>query len=291
VEPQDTPRTTVVVATRDRCAELGRTLRRLRALRPRPPVVVVDNDSTDGTTAYVRSAHPEVRVVRLRRNRGAAARNVGVALAATPYVAFSDDDSWWADGALETAADAFDTDPRLGLVAAATLVGPDDRPDPVNALLAAGLDSGPGDLPGPRVLGFLACAAVVRADAFRAVGGFSDVLEFIGEEALLAQDLAAAGWELCHLPEVVAHHHPSATRPPSAWRRRRELRNALLVDLMRRPPGRAARSAARLARDAATAPEARGALAEALRAAPAALARRRPLPAGVERDLRRLEDA
>ncbi|MDO0931403.1 hypothetical protein QQY66_06815 [Streptomyces sp. DG2A-72] len=32
----------------------------------------------------------------------------------TPYVAFSDDDSWWTPGALRQAADLLDVHPRLG---------------------------------------------------------------------------------------------------------------------------------------------------------------------------------
>lgn len=34
-------------------------------------------------------------ITRRGRNHGAVARNVGVELARTPYVALSDDDSWW----------------------------------------------------------------------------------------------------------------------------------------------------------------------------------------------------
>src|SRR5690606_8110844 len=88
-------RTTVVIATRNRAPELARTLAELRALRPRPDIVVLDNASEDDTTA-VAGAFAGVTVVRLPRNLGAAARNLGVELARTPYIAFSDDDSWWA---------------------------------------------------------------------------------------------------------------------------------------------------------------------------------------------------
>ena len=84
---------TVVIATRNRGPELLGTLARLRALDEQPPIVVVDNGSTDGTSELVRTHHPGVQVVGLRRNRGAAARTVGARLVDSPYVAFSDDDS------------------------------------------------------------------------------------------------------------------------------------------------------------------------------------------------------
>jgi GT2 family glycosyltransferase len=280
---------TVVVATRDRRDELRRTLEHLEGLSPAPPVVVVDNGSTDGTVEAVRTGFPDVQLIEQGRNLGCAARNVGVARARTPYVAFSDDDSWWEQGALEAAADAFDAHPRLGLVAAAVLVGPEGRADPVNADLARSPLPADEDLPGPRVLGFLACAAVVRRSAFVQAGGFDPLLFFGGEEALLAQDLAALGWGVCHLPRVRAHHHPSALRPPSAWRRRLEARNALLTAWLRRRPGVALHRTAHAARRSLRDPDSRAALAGALRLLPAAVAARRPLPAPVERDLALLE--
>ncbi|WP_159945565.1 MULTISPECIES: glycosyltransferase family 2 protein [unclassified Nocardiopsis] len=291
MEHPEHPRVTVVVATRDRREELLRTLRHLEALEPRPPVVVVDNASADGTAAAVRAEFPRVRLVRQSRNTGCAARNTGVFCATTPYVAFCDDDSWWAPGALEAAADALDAHPRLGLVAASVFVGEQERPDPVNEALARSPLPAEGDLPGPRILGFLACAAVVRRRAFEEAGGFSSLLFFAGEEALLAQDLAARGWELCHLEHVRVHHHPSSTRPPGRWRRTLEERNALLTVWLRRRPALALARTARLAGRALRDPVSRGALTGALRVLPAAMARRRPVPARLERDLSLLEEA
>ncbi|HEY8042982.1 MAG TPA: glycosyltransferase family 2 protein, partial [Streptosporangiaceae bacterium] len=98
------PRATVVIATRNRGPELGRTLERLASLPERPPVVVVDNGSDDGTAAMVRHRFPRAELIALRRNRGAWARNLGVLRARTPLIALADDDSWWAPGALATAA-------------------------------------------------------------------------------------------------------------------------------------------------------------------------------------------
>jgi hypothetical protein len=67
-------------------------------------VIVIGNGSVDGTAAAVRERHPGVDLIELGANRGAAARNVGMARAGTPYVAFADDDSWWAPGARASSA-------------------------------------------------------------------------------------------------------------------------------------------------------------------------------------------
>jgi GT2 family glycosyltransferase len=283
-------RVTVVIATRNRRSELLRTLDRLCGLPERPAVVVVDNGSRDGSPAAAEAYHHAVRVVPLGHNRGAEARNIGVHLARTPYVAFSDDDSWWQPGALRRAAALFDAHRRLGLIAAHTVVGTGGEPDPINEAMAASpLPAEPG-LPGPSVMGFLACASIVRREAFLGAGGFSPLLFFVGEERLLAYDLAAAGWRICYIPDIVAVHEPSRRRPPARDRHRAELRNTLLTAWMRRPYRVAVTATARLGAHAIGDGDARAALAAALLRMPAALAGRRPVPPAVERGIRRLAE-
>ncbi|MGW5655329.1 glycosyltransferase family 2 protein [Streptomyces humi] len=283
--PVPDSRVTVGVITRDRCASLLRTLDALGALPERPPVVVVDNGSDEVTGRAVRRHASGARVLSPGHNTGALGRNLAVLDADTPYVAFSDDDSWWAPGALGRAADLLDTHPRLGLLAARTLVGPEGTEDPLNARLAASPLPAEPDLPGRPVLGFLACACVVRREAFLAAGGFHPLLFFGGEETLLAYDLTARGWGVAYEPTLTAHHHPE---PGGRHGRGPALRrNEVLTLLMRRPLSAAFAAAARLAAAAVTArPGARQALRETLARLPAALAARRRLPARVERAAR-----
>jgi GT2 family glycosyltransferase len=283
-------KTTVVIATRDRRCELLRTMAMLRALQPRPQVIVVDNGSLDGTVPTVRREFPGVEVVELGRNDGAAARTAGVVRARTPYVAFSDDDSWWAPDALGRAERVFDGNPRVGLIAATTLIGPEQRPDPVAELMSASpLGCRPG-LPGPSVLGFLACSVVVRREAYLSVGGFSPLLHFAAEEKLLSYDLATAGWDLCYVDRIQAHHYPSPRRPSDTRRRAQELRNNLLIAWLRRPLTVALRETARTVGRAPRDPVAGDALKGFFRRLPAALAGRSRLPARVEGQVRLLEE-
>jgi GT2 family glycosyltransferase len=157
-----TPQVGVVMMTRDRREQTLNALGHLLALPEAPPVVVVDNGSGDGTAAAVRERFPDVVVIELDHNAGSVARTFGVRALSTPYVAFSDDDSWWQPGALKLAAERFDTQPRLGLLAARILVGPQDREDPLNAVLAASPLRRRDGNPEPALLGFVACGAVVR---------------------------------------------------------------------------------------------------------------------------------
>lgn len=274
---------TVVIASRNRREELLEGLARHEA-----PVILLDNGSSDGTPAAVRAAHPQVDVVELGANHGACARNLGVARAATPFVAFADDDSWWTPGALSRAVQCFDAHPRLGVLAGRVLVGEEDRLDPTSADMAtAPLGTAP-DLPGPDVMGFLACGAIVRRAAFQAVGGFDPVVFFGGEEERVSLDLLAAGWGMAYVEDVVAHHRPSLLRPSSGHRARLVRRNSLLTAVMRRPwpvVGRDVRQAI-----VAGGHERNGALAAVPRVS-AALRARQQVPADLERRLELLANA
>ena len=277
----------VVVATRNRRAAVLHTLTRLRDLPERPPVVLVDNASSDGTAASARERHPEVRVLALTENVGAAARTAGARLLDTPLVAFSDDDSWWAPGALARAAAAFAAHPSVALVAARVLVGPDGRVDEVSrAMEKSPLGTAPG-LPGPSVLGFVACGAVVRREPFLAVGGFERRFGVGGEEALLAIDLAARGHDLVYLSEVVAHHHPAEGGRPR--RGHVESRNLLWSAWLRRPARAAVRKTLDHLRGAPRDRTRLAGAAAAVRGLPWVLTERRVVPPEVERSLRALE--
>ncbi|MGI8700587.1 MAG: glycosyltransferase family 2 protein [Nocardioidaceae bacterium] len=224
------PAVTTVVITHNRRCELLRSL-----AHADDPVVVVDNDSADGTADAVARQFPRVQLIRAGANLGAAGRNLGVEAAATPYVAFADDDSWWAPGATHRAAALLDRFPRLAVLVGKVLVGPESEPDSFNDVLTASPLPRVPAVPGVPVLGFMACAAVVRRQAFLDVGGFDELIHFGGEEAKLAIDLAAAGWLIQYVADIVVHHHPSTRRVPAAVQYRRGVRNALLTRVMRRP--------------------------------------------------------
>lgn len=286
--PRRQPRVSVVIITRNRAPELDRTLAEISRDDPTPPVVVVDNASADHTATVIgrhSSALPSVRHLRLSQNLGAVGRNFGVMATDTPYVAFCDDDSWWQPGSLTIAADILDKYPHVGGVIARTLVNAPSAPDPINEILDSSPLAGPSYRPGPRILGFLACAAVIRTDAFTQVGGFSPLLGIVGEESLLAMDLAAKRWPLCYVESMVVHHHPSQRRSAPSERRGRELSNALLTDVMRRPALRGLRSATRLSSALLRGEVGTTHLWSTMRRMPHALLSRRTLPKAVELDL------
>jgi GT2 family glycosyltransferase len=238
------PPIAVVILTHNRVAELLNTVALMTALPESPPIIVVDNASTDGTAVELQSRFPEVEVISLGRNLGAAARNLGTAAVTAPYVAFCDDDTVWAPGSLSRAADLLDAHPGVAILSARVLVGIEEREDDTCRRMAESPLPSAG-LPGRAVLRFLAGASVFRRKAFLEAGGYEPRFFMGGEEALMALDLLTRGWRVIYCPELTVRHYPSGRRN-DRLRRKLLARNALWVAWLRRPLGDAVRESCRL---------------------------------------------
>lgn len=280
-------RISVVIITHNRADDLVRTLEHMRQLPERPAIVVLDNASSDNTASRVARHYPDVRLVRLDRNMGAAARNIGVAQVQTPYVAFCDDDSWWEGGALGMAADILDRYPRVAALCGRVLLGDAQREDPVCRLFAASPLPSAG-LPGRALLGFVACAAVFRRSAYLHAGGYQEKFFVGGEEELLTLDLAAADWSVTYVPQLTVYHHPSPVRDNAA-RQRIVLRNALWVAWLRLPVAGAWAETLRLCRCAPSRAVLKAALRDAARELPWIWRERKVLPERVQTLRRKLQ--
>jgi GT2 family glycosyltransferase len=264
----------------NRADELLRTVERSLALPEQPPVIVVDNGSSDGAGAGVAAAFPAVELVQLPWNIGAAARNIGVLRAQTPYVAFSDDDTVWTPGSLAQAVHLLDRYPRVAVLTARVRVGAQGREDPVCRVMARSPLPSQG-LPGPGVLGFLAGASAMRREVFLEAGGYEPRFFIGGEEELLALDLLERGWALAYAEQLTVRHFPSVQRD-GARRRGLLLRNRLWTAWMRRSLSSALALTARSRRAATGDAALESALREALHGLPWALWRRRPVSARIE---------
>jgi N-acetylglucosaminyl-diphospho-decaprenol L-rhamnosyltransferase len=111
-------RVTVVLLTYHCGARIDPILDRLLCLGV--PILAVDNGSGDDTVQRLQRRN--IDVVALPLNIGAAARNVGVERATTPYVAMCDDDGWFVRDGLRLAADLLDRRSALAVVNARILV-------------------------------------------------------------------------------------------------------------------------------------------------------------------------
>lgn len=170
-----------VLPTRNRPAELARTIARLGALEPRVPaeVIVVDNHSDEPVTLPARLANGwRACTLRRPRNEGAAARNDGVRLASGAWIVMLDDDSHPLDMGF---VEALEQAPADVAALGAEVFLPDGRHE------QGGM---------PEVI--VGCGAAVRRDAYLAVGGYDHAFHFYVEEYDLCAKLLLAGHRVAH---------------------------------------------------------------------------------------------
>ncbi|WP_067793575.1 mycofactocin biosynthesis glycosyltransferase MftF [Actinomadura formosensis] len=230
---------TVVIPAFGRPGELERCLAAVGDV----PVIVVDDASPDpGPLRRAAAAHG-ARLVRHPRNRGpAAARNTGLRLAGTPFVAFVDSDCRPRDGWLDVLMPHFD-DPRVAAVAPRIVpAGGGTRLLARYEAVRSALDMGARPAlvrPGGR-LGFVPAATLlIRVAAVAGAEGsaFEENMR-LGEDVDFVWRLGDLGWNVRYEPR--AHVEHTSRLHPVAWARRRHEYGTSAADLARRHPGRLA---------------------------------------------------
>jgi len=208
----------VVVIGRNEGPRLRRCLE--SALRTARPIVYVDSGSGDGSVAL--AAALGVETLELERSRpfsAARARNEGFErlLAKFPgigCVQFLDADCTLFAGWLEAAAQALAADARRAAVIG-ELMEREPGAGVYSRLCALEWRSAPGDPCNPASLVGI---AMMRADVFRALGGFRPQL-IAGEDPELGIRMALAGYKVTRIACPMATHEAGITRFAQWWRR------------------------------------------------------------------------
>lgn len=203
---------TVVVPVRDREAALERLL---TALRGAGRVVVVDDASADARGVADCCRRHQADLLRLSANVGPAeARNHGLRMVRTRYVAFVDSDVVVAPGTLTSLLRHFH-DPRLALVGP-RIVPLDSRGGWLGRYEAVGssLDRGAAPAlvrPHTSVAWLPGACLLARVDALG--DGFADTR--VAEDVDLVWRLVERGWRVRYAPsEFAAHDHRTG---PASW--------------------------------------------------------------------------
>lgn len=113
------PPVSVMIATRNRLALLQRALRSVFAQDySKLEILIVDDASEDGTSDYIRSHYPDIRLFRFEENRGlVTARNLMMREAQGEYIFSIDDDAYFLNqDAISKVVDRMQPEPELGVV-------------------------------------------------------------------------------------------------------------------------------------------------------------------------------
>ena len=222
------PALATIVVSYDSAAELPRTLDAVASqMRPGDELVVVDNDSSDGSAEVARASAPHARIVGLPSNEGfSGGCHAGARASSAELLFFLNPDAEVAPGCLDalraTAAERPDWGAwqALVLMPGGQLVNTSGGITHWLGLAWAGdcgrpVESAP---PAPTEVSFASGAAlVVRRTAWTALGGFDPAYFMYCEDVDLSLRLRLAGWGLGLVPAARVEHEYAFAKGDYKW--------------------------------------------------------------------------
>jgi len=208
------PQVSVITLAHNRRENVAELLCSLRRQSYEPfEVILIDNNSDDGTASMVKEDFPEVNLIELEDNLGTVAYNHGLICAKGKYLAIIDDDGLPGDeNWIQQIVECFDGNPLLGVVCCNVRMRD-------TGLIA---HDSPQFIPERRVSGgypavaFNGTGAGLRAEALSEVGFFNQGYFMMYLELHLCTRLLDAGWEVRHFPAIeVWHSRPSGSSYPA----------------------------------------------------------------------------
>jgi GT2 family glycosyltransferase len=217
----------VMITTRNRAADLRRTLAVLRTLSPAPLEVLITADGcTDDTVETARRERPDARLIINKTGRGSvASRDRMMREARGDLVLALDDDSYpeQADCLARVAA-LFAENPQLAIAHFP------QRTDEYPATLTQ-TDFGPAR----PTRSFANSGAVLRRTVYLALPGFEPRFFHMYEEPDYALQCVGAGYEVLYSPVVTIRHHYSGQTRSELRNHHRHARNEFWSVLLRCP--------------------------------------------------------
>lgn len=197
-----TPLVTILIVTWNRSDDLLTCIESAKAQTyPNTHILVIDNDSSDGTSEKVRERFADVEMIRSYKNLGCpSGRNLGLANCRGKYVYSLDDDGWLKEDALAIAVQRAEADESLAVVMSQIREMDGEqcvRIKPKGLRESVYLDT------------FVGCCSLLRRKALDQVGFFPDDFWRQGEEEDMALRLLDKGWRIILEPASVMFHAPS----------------------------------------------------------------------------------
>ena len=221
------PLVSVAVPVKDRRERMLRCLDALLAQdHPNYEILVIDNESTDGTAEACR-AHAEgsgvpVRVEVLPGTVGAI-RNRAARLARGELMAYTDSDCMPEPGWLSAGVAPFEGRPELGIVCGRTLPA-----EPI-------VQGWPATIEVEELTGrFESCNVLFRREAFCRTAGFDERIGHFWEDTAAGFAIKRLGWEVAYVPEALVYH--DVTYPGFWWHIKRMQKNRNLAPVLAKYP-------------------------------------------------------
>lgn len=208
--------------------EVELTLQAVASLKaqtaPVHEIVVVDNDPERSIAEPLAREHPDVRLLALDNPGHAVACNRGAELTTGEILVFLDPDAALAPDALEQLLAALAERPRAALASPQILfadrptVNAGENPVHLTGLSWCGRYDEPPESGPPRTVFTTSGAChVVRAEAFRAVGGYCEDYFVLYDDPDLCWRLWLAGHEVVYVPDARATHDYRFGENPQKW--------------------------------------------------------------------------
>lgn len=221
-------------------------------------VIVVDNQSRDGSSEALRAAFPQIVVIDSPANGGFSYGNaVGVEQAHGRYILLLNPDTRVFAGGLERCIALMEADPDLGIIGPRVLLE-DGSEDPtlirfytlsrfaLNAVIPHRLMTATTWLGDPRYAGLdrgqahsvdavAGCYMFARREVFEQAGGLDTRFFMYGEEVEWCHRVRRHGFDIRYTPDVeIFHLSGASTKGASAWSEVETIRGHILFLLFTR---------------------------------------------------------
>lgn len=177
-------------------------------------IIVVDNCSADGTVQMIEKEFPEVNLIKMFKNIGIEAYNIGFKNARGEYIVILDDDSFPREDAVARMVEKFERDEKLGIVAfdVRNYFGYDDiedkKQDVTDNTAAVARDY---------LMAFNGAGAGARRELLEQVGFYPEEFFLYWNEQDTAFRILDAGYKIEFFSDVISYHKYSPKNRES-WR-------------------------------------------------------------------------
>ena len=224
----------IIIVSWNTCDLLRRCLTSIEAQRGNleVEVIVVDNQSHDGTPEMIRAEFPQVILIEAKANLGfSVGNNVGLAQARGEWLMLLNPDTEVVGDALPTLVRFLQEHPAVGLVGPDIFYADGSRqptrhrfPSPFTLFVTSTplypflacylhhyyMTDKPVDE--PQAVDWLSGAALLlRREVYERVGGLDERFFMYFEETDWQRRIKAAGWSICFVPSATIHHDEDAS--------------------------------------------------------------------------------